>query len=154
MKGTSASQLMARWAKSSSKEKYCGRVDYTWYRGSGETLSCIKSSWRPQYDYVANPWTGQCVVTGVTMNWSMSMPIARWSGPDLVPHDLVTWWKARQRSVRDHEARHVAIYRQWIPKLRDRVVGASCADASSVMKRWSRQVNAAQEAFDKREYGY
>jgi hypothetical protein len=54
--------------------------------------------------------------------------------------------------VRDHEAGHVAIYREWNKKLRSRIVGADCSDGQAIINKWSNQVNAAQEAYDKREY--
>ena len=82
----------------------------------------------------------------------IGLPIARWTGPSLVPRDLVRWWKATQRYVRDHEAGHVAISREWERKLRSRFVGADCSDANAIIKKWSNQRNAAQEAYDRREY--
>jgi hypothetical protein len=152
VKGDRASVLMDRWAATSSKEKYCGRVEYSWYSGSGQTASCIKSSWSVRWSYRADYWTGACTVTGVKVRWAMSMPIARWTGPSLVPRLLVPWWKATQRYVRDHEAQHVAIYRKWSALLPDRVVGRSCADARAIVRKWSRQMSAAQEAFDRKDY--
>ena len=79
------------------------------------------------------------------------MPIARWAGPSLVPRGLVRWWKATQRYVRDHEAGHVAIDREWNRKLRSQIVGAACSKGQSIIDKWSNQRNAAQEAYDKRE---
>ena len=153
VKGTSAGKLQDRWAATSSKEKYCGKVDYSWHKGNGRTLSCIKTtSFDIDWTYVADPFTGRCTVTGLTVSQRMSMPIARWAGPSLVPRGLVRWWKATQRYVRDHEAEHVAIYREWNKKLPSRVVGADCSDANAIIDKWSDQVNAAQEAYDKREY--
>ena len=93
----------------------------------------------------------QLHVTGTDQS-RMSMPIARWTGPSLVPRGLVRWWKATQRYVRDHEAGHVAISREWERKLRSRVVGADCSEANAIIKKWSNQRNAAQEAYDRREY--
>ena len=151
VKGASATKLHERWAATSSKDKYCGTVDYTWAKGH-RTLSCIKTSTNPDYSYVADPFTGSCTITGYKLNSRLSMPIARWTGPSLVPRGLVRWWKATQRYVRDHEAGHVAISREWERKLRSRVVGADCSDANAIIKKWSNQRNAAQEAFDRREY--
>jgi hypothetical protein len=152
VKGTSATKLRTKWAEISSRAKYCGRVEYEWHTGNTRTLSCIKSSSDPDITYVADTFTGSCTITGVDPNWRMSMPIAKWAGPSIVPRGLVTWWKQTQRYVRDHEAGHVAIYRDWLPKLRSRLKGADCSDATAIMKKWSNQVSAAQEAYDKREY--
>jgi hypothetical protein len=152
VRGTGARQLNEAWASTSSQKKYCGTIKYSWHTGSRRTSSCIKSSWDPDFTYDADPYTGSCTVTGFDLNMRMSMPIARWTGPSLVPRGLVTWWKETQRYVRDHEAGHVAIYREWIPKLRGRVLGAKCAEITAIFKKWSGQVQAAQEAFDRREY--
>ena len=94
----------------------------------------------------------RCTFTGVTVRSRSSMPIARWAGPSLVPRGLVKWWKATQRYVRDHEAGHVAINREWNRKLRSRIVGAACPKGQAIIHRWSNQRNAAQQAYDKREY--
>ncbi len=152
VKGDRASVLIDRWAATSTKEKYCGRIEYSWYTGSGQTASCIKSSSSVRWSYRADPWTGSCTVTGVKVRWSMTMPIAKWTGPSLVPRTLVPWWKATQRYVRDHEAVHVAINRKWSAMLPDRVVGRSCADARAIVRKWGRQLNAAQEGFDRKDY--
>jgi predicted secreted Zn-dependent protease len=152
VKGAGATLLENRWAAASSKEKYCGKIRYSWKTGSRETLSCIKSTISTDWAYRQNPYTGSCTVTGFSVKIPMTMPIARWTGPALVPRGLATWWKAMQRHVRDHEAGHVAINRKWAPILRKRVIGQSCSSVSAIGAKWSQQLNAAQEAYDKREY--
>ena len=101
---------------------------------------------------LTNPATGACTVVGVNINPRYTMPIARWTGPGVVPRGLVTWWKATQRYVRDHEAGHVKIYRSWIKKLRTRLDGVACSKVDGIFDKWNTQVDAAQEAYDKREY--
>ena len=101
---------------------------------------------------MADPFTGSCTLTGLKLNWRMSMPIARWAGPSLVPRGLVKWWKATQRYVRDHEAGHVAIDREWSRKLRSRIVGADCSKGHVDHRQVEQPADAAQEAYDKREY--
>ncbi len=151
VKGDRSSVLIDRWAATSSRAKYCGRIDYSWYSGSGQTSSCIKAESSVHYSNAYDDWSGSCTITSVSARWSFSMPIARWSGPSLVPRLLIPWWKATLRYVRDHEARHVAIYSKWTKVLPGRVVGHSCASANSIVSKWMRQVNAAQEAFDKKD---
>ena len=62
------------------------------------------------------------------------------------------WWKDTQRYVRDHEAGHLKIDRAWFKKLRARLDGAACSKVDGIYKKWSKQLEAAQEAYDKREY--
>ena len=152
VKGTSARQLVERWAATSSKKKYCGKVEYSWHTGSRQTSSCIKTSSELDWTYVADPFTGSLHVHWGQTQVAYSMPIARWAGPSLVPRGLVKWWKATQRNVRDHEAGHVAIDREWSRKLRSQIVGADCSKGQAIIDKWSNQRNAAQEAYDKREY--
>ena len=45
-----------------------------------------------------------------------------------------------------------AIDREWNQKLRSRIVGADCSKGQAIVDKWSNQRNAAQEAYDKREY--
>ena len=89
---------------------------------------------------------------GSQVNRRMSMPIARWAGPSLVPRGLVRWWKATQRYVRDHEAGHVAIYREWNRSYGRESSERTAPRVEAIIDKWSNQVNAAQEAYDKREY--
>ena len=152
VKGTRASVLNDRWQAASSKSSRCGKITYTWYRGSGETLSCVKTTYSPTYSYDVNYFTGSCVITGVNLHPRYVVPIARWAGPSLVPRELVPWWKEMQRVVAKHEAGHIAIFQRYMGTLRSRIVGAACADGQRIINRWSKQVNAAQEAYDKVQY--
>jgi predicted secreted Zn-dependent protease len=152
VKGTSATKLEDAWAEQSSKKKHCGKIDYEWHTGSRRTTSCIKLTWSATTLQQTNAATGSCVVVSVNIDPRYTMPIARWTGPDVVPRGLVTWWKDTQRYVRDHEAGHVKIYRTWIRKLRARLDGVACSKVDAIYKKWNKQVDAAQEAYDKREY--
>jgi hypothetical protein len=152
VKGTSASQLADDWAQLSSKKKYCGKIDYEWHAGSRQTTSCLKVKWTTTTTQRTNTATGSCTVVGVDLNSRFTMPIARWTGPALVPRVLVTWWKATQEYVRDHEAGHLKIDRAWFKKLKGRLDGAACSKVDAIIKKWNKQVEAAQEAYDKREY--
>ena len=152
VKGTGAGELMDAWAATSSRSKYCGRVGYSWYEGSGETLSCAKVSWTTSYRTRTYYSTGACTVTSVSIKVRYSMPIARWTGPSVVPRALVPWWKATQRMVRDHEAGHFALDRRWLSTLRHRLLGARCSSVKAIQDKVSRQLSAAQEAYDKEKY--
>ena len=152
VKGTSASQLADDWAELSSKKKYCGKIDYEWHSGSRQTTSCLKLKWSATTTERTNTATGSCVVVGVDIKPRFTMPIARWTGPALVPRVLVDWWKDTQRYVRDHEAGHLKVDRAWFKKLRARLDGAACSKVDGIYKKWSKQLEAAQEAYDKREY--
>jgi predicted secreted Zn-dependent protease len=150
--GDGARALMDNWAKASTKSKYCGRITYSWYKGSGESVSCIKATYNPSWSYAANPWTGSCVLRGFSLGLRMTMPIARWTAPAVAPRSLITWWKATLTLVRDHEAHHVAIYRKWEAVLKSRIIGTSCSSGQAIINKWAKQVDAAQEAFDKKDY--
>jgi len=152
VKGVRASVLIESWAKTSSLAKYCGKINYSWYTGDPQTLSCADFSADPHMSYLQNPWTGACVVTNVSFSTRYVVPIAKWTGPAVVPRGLVPWWKATQELVAKHEAGHFAIDRKWLPILRSRLVGTSCSSGQSIVNRWSKQLNAAQEAYDKKQY--
>ena len=153
VKGTSASQLAADWAEQSSKKKYCGQIDYAWHTGNRQTTSCLKLRWEATTTERTNRATGSCVVVGVDIKPRFTMPIARLTGPEIVPRGLVTWWKATQVYVRDHEAGHLKIDRAWFKKLRGRLDGVACSKVDGIYRKWSKQLEAAQERYDKREYG-
>ena len=152
VRGSRVGPLLESWANTSSKTKYCGTIKYRWYTGDRRTSSCIKASWSPHLDYAFDPFTGSCTVTGVQLHLTMSMPVARWVGPAVVPSVMLPWWKTVLGFVRTHEAHHVAIFRQYARALPKRLVGRSCNSASGIMSRWTSEVKSAQEAWDREDY--
>jgi hypothetical protein len=50
-----------------------------------------------------------------------------------------------------HEARHIRIADASLGKLRRQVVGRPCETFQATFGRWSADLNAAQQAFDRRD---
>jgi predicted secreted Zn-dependent protease len=150
--GDEASVLMDNWANASSSSTRCGLVEYTWSTGDRRTLSCATAAWTPRYLYSFDAQTKACTIKGASAGMVFSMPIAKWTSPALVSRALVTWWEATQEVVRDHEAGHFAVDRQYGALLTSRLNGAPCASAKGIIDSWSSALNAAQEAYDQQQY--
>ena len=124
----------------------CGAVDYTWYTGDARPLACAEYRFGYRYTYTSSA----CWVSGVSLSQTVFFP--QWTTSRKVPAALLTWWRKWISVVKKHEAGHVAISRKWLGTLRSRMVGIGCSRMRTVFARTIRQVEAAQEAYDKVQY--
>lgn len=150
--GTTATALVERMATSATA--FCGLIDYSWYTGDTRPVSCAKMAFaaNPGITLVTDASTGACRVSVSQVHWTVQIPIPHWTGPRTVPAPLAAWWKTYVAYVGKHEAGHVAIFRQWIGLLPGRLNGQPCSAAESIVDAWHQQEQAAQEAYDRREY--
>lgn len=126
--------------------KDCGTIDYTWYSGDARPIACAE--WAYWYRETYN--STSCRVSGVWLVQTVYFP--QWTSPSRVSAPLLAWWRTWVAVVQKHEAGHVAIARKWLPSVRSRMLGIACSRVKTVMKSVSRQVEAAQEAYDRVQY--
>ena len=89
-------------------------------------------------------------VSRIAARYVVHLP--RWTSPPEVPGPLAKWWRATVTFIRDHEAGHVAIGLRWVKKLPALLDGKACSKLESIMGKWAAGLQAAQEAYDSREY--
>ena len=103
-----------------------------------------------------NTATGSCVVVGVDIEPRAlhNADRALDPGPALVPRVLVDLVEGQPSDyVRDHEAGHLKIEVASDSRNCGHAYdGAACSKVDGIYKKWSKQLEAAQEAYDKREY--
>jgi predicted secreted Zn-dependent protease len=126
--------------------KDCGSIDYTWYTGDARPVACAEYRYSYRYTYTSSA----CWVSSVSLSQTVFFP--QWTSSRKVPAALLAWWRKWIAVVKKHEAGHVAISRKWLATLRSRMVGVGCSRMRTVFARTLRQVEAAQEAYDKVQY--
>jgi predicted secreted Zn-dependent protease len=94
---------------------------------------------------------GTCRVIGIRASLAIEAVVPRWTGPKQVPTELAAWWRKAAKRIGDHEAVHVRIANQHLAKLKREIVGRSCSSLQTYVNRWSRQLTAAQDAFDRKD---
>jgi predicted secreted Zn-dependent protease len=92
-----------------------------------------------------------CRVSAVTGKATYRVLLPRMIGPSKLPAALLTWWKAMLEHTRWHEEQHILISQRWISTLKKRIVGKPCGDANRIIARWTRDLGAAQLAFDRKD---
>lgn len=92
--------------------------------------------------------TGACTVTSLRPTLRMTMPIASWTSPALVPRELAAWWGRAVAAVVEREAAHAAINRSRLAVLVERAAGVPCAEVTALVNAWSDELAAAHEAYD------
>ena len=82
-----AAARQERWAATSSKKKYCGKVEYSWHKGSRQTSSCIKIVVGPRFDVRRRPvhrqlhgYWGQTQLANVDADRTLGGTLARPAG--------------------------------------------------------------------------
>ncbi len=150
--GTTATDLLQ--GMETTATAVCGLIDYSWYSGNPHPVSCAKLAFadNPGITFATNQATGACTVAVSQVRWTATIPIPRWTAPRTVPAPLAAWWKTYVTYVARHEGGHVAIFKQWIGLLPGRLAGQPCSAAQSITDAWNQQEQAAQEAYDRREY--
>ena len=116
-----------------------------------EALACVRLLPRLSgYTYVYGP-TGSCTITGVRITLSATPQMPRWTKPAKVYPALLTWWRSVVKHIAWHEGQHIEIQKSWIKTLHKRIVGGSCSKVQATMNKWAKQVDKAQDAFDRRD---
>ena len=94
---------------------------------------------------------GTCRVIGVRASLSIEAVLPRWAGPQRVYPELAAWWRLAAKKIGTHEAQHIRIANQHLAKLRREIVGKPCSALQAYATKWSRQLTAAQDAFDRKD---
>jgi predicted secreted Zn-dependent protease len=94
---------------------------------------------------------GTCRVIGIRASLSIEAVVPRWTGPKQVPAELAAWWRKAATRIGNHEATHIRIANQHLAKLKREIVGRSCSSLQTYVNKWSRQLTAAQDAFDRKD---
>ena len=97
---------------------------------------------------------GTCKVTAVTGKATYKVTLPRLTSPSKLPKVLLAWWKVWVEHTRWHEEQHILISQRWIGTLKKRVVGQACSKATSIIAKWTRDMYAAQLAFDRKDSGW
>jgi predicted secreted Zn-dependent protease len=121
------------------------------YCSSHRAVACVSLRTRPRTRYRVDPDTGACRIIDVTVSLQAVVFLPRWTKPRRVYPELVTWWRTVHRHAAWHEGRHIEIQKRHIARLPGMLVGKPCRATKRVLDRWSRTVNAAHDAFDRRE---
>ena len=133
----------------------CGPINYEWHEGDDRPAACVVTGFndlRDAIDEHTDPSTGACTIRAATVSVASTIHFPRWTAPKRVPARLLAWWRDVVVFIRDHEAGHIKISRDHVKKLNARLVGAACAAKLTIIRKWAKELNAAQEAFDRREY--
>lgn len=132
----------------------CGEIDYEWYRGDSRPAACALTRFTDTEEALTTrvSSTGACTITDADVEGRYTIYMPRWTSPSRVPARLLAWWRDVLEYIRDHEAGHVRISRDYVERLNERLGGIDCEDADRVIGRWARQFSDAQEAYDRHEY--
>ena len=112
-------------------------------------LACVNI--QPSIRPLVSSGAGGCRVIDVRASLSMEANLPRWAGPDEVYPELVDWWRKAARRIGTHESEHIRIANRHLARLRREIVGKPCAALNAYVARWSRDLTAAQDAFDKKD---
>ncbi len=119
-----------------------------------DTLACVSLGGNIGWVNTTSGLTGSCTVTSVTVTRSPTVFLPRWVGPHRVQPALITWWNQVLDHFAWHEGRHIRIQQSFDKKLRPALIGHPCSSARSIIRRWERRVEAAQHAFDVKDYSW
>ena len=133
----------------------CGQIEYEWYRGDARPSACTQTQFSDLTGSVrtaSNSATGACRITSSKVAVTFTIHMPQWTAPKRVPAPLLAWWRAIVTFIRNHEAGHTAISRDYIKQLNAKLDGAVCSSVNAIVRKWAGQLSAAQEAYDRREY--
>jgi predicted secreted Zn-dependent protease len=133
----------------------CGPINYEWHEGDDRPVACAITGFNDvdaAIDQRTDPSTGACSISAASIKARFTIQFPRWTAPRRVPARLLAWWRKVVVFIRDHEAGHIAISRNYVKKLNARLVGAGCLEADAIITKWAKQLNSAQEEYDRREY--
>lgn len=95
--------------------------------------------------------SGTCRVVGIRASLAIEAVVPRWAGPKRVPAELAAWWRLVAKRIGTHEAQHIRIANKHLAKLRREIIGKPCSSLQAYATKWSRQLTAAQDAFDRKD---
>ena len=88
------------------------------------------------------------------VSWSFVVTVPRWVAPASVPQPTAAWWDVALNRIAEHEATHVRIWQEALPRLEARLSDQMpCWEATDAIYAWLYEVDAAQAAFDA-DHGY
>ena len=102
-----------------------------------------------------NPLTGSCRVTSATVvKPTSTVNLPQWVGPARVKPALLTWWTTVLDHFAWHEGQHIKIEQSYEKRLPSLLNGHRCSAARTIIRRWERDLNAAQHTFDVKDYSW
>lgn len=132
----------------------CGVINYEWHEGDERPVACAVTGFSDVEAAIQQRTdaAGACTITRSTIKARFTIHMPRWTAPKRVPARLLAWWRDVVEFIRDHEAGHVTISQDHVKTLNARLRGATCRSADSIIAKWAKQLNHAQEEFDRVEY--
>lgn len=121
---------------------------------SDDTLACVVNAYTTRWIEATNLSTGSCKVSSVKVALKSTVNLPRWTGPSRVQPALITWWKTFSDHLAWHEGQHIKIQKTYDSKLKSLVVGHKCSSARSIIAKWERSLNKAQDAFDTKDMSW
>jgi predicted secreted Zn-dependent protease len=112
-------------------------------------LACVNV--QPSIRPLVSSGSGGCRVIDVRASLSKEAHLPRWAGPEQVYPELVAWWRLAAKRIGAHETEHVRIADRHLAQLRRGIIGKSCASLNAYVARWSRDLTAAQDAWDRKD---
>ena len=132
----------------------CGAINYEWHEGDDRPAACAITGFNDVEAAIEQRTdaSGKCTITESTIKARFTIHMPRWTAPKRVPARLLAWWRDVVVFIRDHEAGHIKISRDYVKKLNARLRGAACRSADSIITKWAKQLNSTQEEYDRVEY--
>jgi predicted secreted Zn-dependent protease len=118
---------------------------------SADTLACVLHRRSIRWTNVTRLATGACTIAAPKVSARSTVYIPQWVGPTRVPPALLTWWKKMVDHMAWHEAEHIKIETSYDSKLKGLMVGHRCSAANRIIDKWARSLDAAQQAFDRKD---
>jgi predicted secreted Zn-dependent protease len=117
-----------------------------------DAIACVHISYRPRViSSFQDPYSGSCKITDVRIEARYVVWLPRWTKPSHVYPELLAWWRKVLDHIAWHEGQHIKIARSRFPALRDKLEGASCAKADSIVNAFDARLDDAQDAFDAKD---
>jgi predicted secreted Zn-dependent protease len=132
----------------------CGAINYEWHEGDDRPAACAITGFNDVEAAIEQRTdaSGTCTIAESTIKARFTIHMPRWTAPKRVPARLLAWWRDVVVFIRDHEAGHIKISRDYVKKLNARLRGAACRSVDSIITKWAKQLNSAQEGYDRVEY--
>jgi predicted secreted Zn-dependent protease len=133
----------------------CGAINYEWVEGDTRPVACVITGFNDVQAAInerVDSSTAGCTIASASVQARFTIHFPRWTAPKRVPARLLAWWREVVVFIRDHEAGHITISLDYVKKLNSRLRGAECRAADSIITKWAKQLNRAQEEYDRVEY--
>jgi predicted secreted Zn-dependent protease len=115
-----------------------------------DSLACFYDSYSWSFAGQTDAASGVCAVSSVDLTASYMIILPNWTSPARVPAALVPWWKLVMAHIVWHESQHLAIAREYTPKVKAALLNGPCTNAGSKAAAQAvlDDLKAAQDAFD------